>query len=308
MHPAFSIVIFTTLSGLGYGLAAVLGFGLLDPAATATKAAHLLALALIATGLMSSTLHLGNPQRAWRALSQWRSSWLSREGVMALVTFVPLAWSAWASLFEGRYLVVPGVLGAVFCAVTVYCTAMIYASLRSVQAWNTPLTPLCYLLFSAAGGLTLGGFFAYAGAGSTLLAPALAVPALVAAWTAKLFWRHRMRTQRPVSTPETATGLGRIGRVRLFERPHVNENYLTREMGFRIARKHAAKLSAIAFALGGGAPVLLFLILLLGGAEAGVPAALIALFAACCHGAGVLVERWLFFAEARHAVMNYYGG
>ncbi len=95
MHPASSIIVFTTFSGLGYGLAAMLGLGLLDPAAAATKFAHLLALALIGAGLMSSTLHLGNPQRAWRALSQWRSSWLSREGVMAIVTFVPLLVSAW---------------------------------------------------------------------------------------------------------------------------------------------------------------------------------------------------------------------
>ena len=90
MHPAPSIIIFTTLSGLGYGLAAVLGLGLLDPAALATKLAYLLALALISGGLLSSTLHLGNPQRAWRALSQWRSSWLSREGVLAILTFAPL--------------------------------------------------------------------------------------------------------------------------------------------------------------------------------------------------------------------------
>ena len=86
MHPAASIIVFTTLSGLGYGLAAVLGLGLLDPAALATRLAYLLALALISGGLMSSTLHLGNPQRAWRALSQWRSSWLSREGVLAIAT------------------------------------------------------------------------------------------------------------------------------------------------------------------------------------------------------------------------------
>jgi DMSO reductase anchor subunit len=308
MHPALSIVVFTTLSGLGYGLAAVLGLGLLDPAAMATKIAHLLALALIAAGLMSSTLHLGNPQRAWRALSQWRSSWLSREGVMALVTFVPLTGSVWASLFEGRHLPLIGLIGAVSCALTVYCTAMIYASLRSVQAWNTPLTPLCYLLFSAAGGFILASFFGFAGAGATLLVPILAVSTTIAAWVTKLFWRHRMRTLRSISTPETATGLGRIGRVRLLERPHVNENYLTREMGFRIARKHAAKLSVIALLLGGAAPALLLLAMLLVGADASTAAASVALLAAFCHFAGVLVERWLFFAEARHSVMNYYGG
>src|SRR6185312_7446099 len=145
MHPAPSIILFTTLSGLGYGLAAVLGLGLLDPAALATKIAHVLALALMSAGLLSSTLHLGNPQRAWRALSQWRSSWLSREGVMAILTFVPLVICAWATLFDRIYLPLMGVIGTIFCAVTVYCTAMIYASLKSVQAWNTRLTPICYL-------------------------------------------------------------------------------------------------------------------------------------------------------------------
>src|SRR5690606_14732396 len=97
MHPAYSIIAFTTLSGLGYGLAAVLGLGLLDPAAVSTKLAHVLALGLITGGLLASTLHLGNPQRAWRALSQWRTSWLSREGVSAIATFIPLTVTAYAS-------------------------------------------------------------------------------------------------------------------------------------------------------------------------------------------------------------------
>ena len=130
MHPALSIIVFTTLSGLGYGLAAMLGLGLLDPTATATKVAHVLALALIAAGLLSSTLHLGNPQRAWRALSQWRSSWLSREGVMAVADLpaaavLGLRWHLRGSLRSGCR-----VWSALLCRwSTVYCTAMIYASL-----------------------------------------------------------------------------------------------------------------------------------------------------------------------------------
>jgi DMSO reductase anchor subunit len=136
----------------------------------------------------------------------------------------------------------------------------------------------------------------------------LAVLFLVAAWTAKLFWRNRMNTLRPKSTPETATGLGFIGKVRLFERPHVNDNYLTSEMGFRVARKHSVKLAAISLAFGGVVPALLFAALLLTGAQTGFIASAVALLAVASHVAGVLVERWLFFAEARHAVMNYYGG
>ncbi len=307
MHPAPSIIAFTTLSGLGYGLAAMLCLGLLDPAAAATKIAHVAALALISAGLLSSTAHLGNPQRAWRALSQWRSSWLSREGVMAIATFVPLVASAWLSVFEERYLALPGLLGAVLCLGTVYCTSMIYASLKSVDAWHTPLTSLCYLLFSLAGGLLAAGFFALC-AGATargLLFAALV--ALAAAWAARNAWRQRMSALVPLSSPESATGLGPVGRVRLFERPHMTENYLTREMGFRVGRKHAAKLWKIALVAGGILPGLILLVLLVAG-QGGALAGLAAFAALACHVAGVLAERWLFFAEARHAVMNYYGG
>lgn len=307
MHPALSIIVFTTLCGHGYGLAAVLGLGLLDPAATATKVAHLLALAMISGGLLSSTLHLGNPQRAWRALSQWRSSWLSREGVMAILAFLPLLYSAWASIFEDRTFTPTGILGAVFAGVTVYCTAMIYASLRSVQAWNTWLTPLSYLLFSVAGGLVLATFFAATGGGRASPPASAAILFLAAAWTAKGFWRKRMLAMQPLSTPESATGLGPIGRVKLFERPHVNENYLTHEMGYVIARKHAAKLSFIALLTGGALPVMLLLAVAAGLADGPVAVAVTSA-AVLFHGLGIFVERWLFFAEARHAVMNYYGG
>lgn len=306
MHPALSVIVFTTVSGLGYGLAAALGLNLLDAAAWPTRAAHVLALAMISAGLLSSTLHLGNPQRAWRAFSQWRSSWLSREGVVAVATFVPLTVSAWMSVIEGRYLPAWGLLGVAGSAATVLCTAMIYTSLKSVQAWHTPLTVAGYLAFAAAGGMLLATVAAYS-AGSEA-APALAVAAVVllaAAWAVKGAWWRRQRRMTPLSTPESATGLGAIGRVRLHEPPHGNENYLTREMGFRVARKHAEKLERLALVSGGVLPALLLIGALLCG---GGPALALALLAVPLHVLGVLTERWLFFATARHAVMNYYGG
>lgn len=307
MHPAPSIIVFTTLSGLGYGLAAVLGIGLLDPAAVATKIAWVMALVLIAGGLSSSTLHLGNPQRAWRAFSQWRSSWLSREGVLAVVTFLPLVVSAWLCVIESRYLPLPGPIGSALCLCTVFCTAMIYASLKSVQAWHTPLTPLCYVLFSLAGGLVAASFFAFCGAGGTMLLPMAAIVLLAAAWAAKWFWRQRMRDMRPLSSPESATGLGAIGGVRLLERPHMTENYLTKEMGFRVARTHAVKLWPLSLLSGIAAPVVLLLLAIASGPN-GVVAVVAAGLALLACLTGIIIERWLFFAEARHAVMNYYGG
>ncbi|MCO5069650.1 MAG: dimethyl sulfoxide reductase anchor subunit [Rhizobiaceae bacterium] len=308
MHPALSIIVFSTLSGLGYGLAFMLGLGVLDPAASATKVAHLTALALISGGLISSTLHLGNPQRAWRALSQWRSSWLSREGVLAVFAFVPLVWSALACWVWDDYHPVPGLLGALLSAGTVYCTAMIYASLRSVDAWHTRLTPAVFLLFAVSGGAMLATLFAHAGGGDARIPGLLAAVALIAAWTVKLSWWKRLRLLVPTSSPESATGLGYIGKVSLFERPHVNENYLTREMGYQIARKHADKLRRIALIFGAAVPAIILALMLLVVPEAGLGSSLAAAFAALCFAAGVFVERWLFFAEARHAVMNYYGG
>ncbi len=304
MHPAFSIIVFTTLSGLGYGLAAVLGIGVLDPAALPTKLAHVLALALIGGGLLSSTLHLGNPQRAWRAFSQWRSSWLSREGVMAVLTFLPLTIGAAASLFADRYMLLPGLLGAAGAAVTVYCTAMIYASLRSIEAWHTPLTPACYLLFALAGGLMLATLARLAAGGPPIGLALTALVALAAAWGAKTLWWQRLRALVSTSTAETATGLGFIGKVRLLERPHSNENYLTREMGYRVARKHAVKLSRLAVIIGGVVPA--FLLLLTAVLGSSLAAFNLQLAGVLLFGAGIAVERWLFFAEARHAVMNYY--
>jgi DMSO reductase anchor subunit len=306
MHPALSVIVFTSVSGLGYGLAAVLGLGFLDPAALSTKLAHLVALAMVAGGLLSSTLHLHNPQRAWRAFSQWRSSWLSREGVLAVASFVPLLSGAALSVLQSRYSPLVGIISAIACACTVYCTAMIYASLKSVQAWDTPLTPAAYLLLSASGGCLLGALFGLLGGGDMRLLLAVGVLLLVAAWAVKILWRQRATNEPPLSNPETATGLGHIGKVRLFEKPHSNDNYLTREMGFRVARKHADKLFTIAILAGGAAPALLALLLILFGGQ-GTLAVIVAALAVLIHAFGVLVERWLFFAEARHAVMNYYG-
>src|SRR6266702_1302037 len=76
---------FTTSSGVGYGLLAWIGLlapiGALPLTRQFGAVSLLLALGCITAGLLSSTLHLGHPERAWRAISQWRSSWLSREGV-----------------------------------------------------------------------------------------------------------------------------------------------------------------------------------------------------------------------------------
>ena len=310
MHPAASVILFTTASGAGYGLLFLVALGRLLglPMESLYGAlATLLALVLITIGLLASTFHLGHPERAWRALSQWRSSWLSREGVLAVATYVPVLAFAfgWVVLerTEGIWAVF-GVLGAVGAAATVYCTAMIYRSLAAIPQWHQPLVPLAYIVLAlTSGAVWLNAILALFGLLSVPLA-VFSVAACIVSWRVKQHYWLQIDTATPESTAETATGLGRIGPVRLLEPPHTEPNYLQREMGYRIARKHARQLRMIAIRGGFALPaILVALQLVLPGSWGAVAALLAAPFAS----AGIVVERWLFFAEAEHKTMLYYG-
>jgi DMSO reductase anchor subunit len=310
MHPALSVILFTTASGAGYGLLALCGllapFGLL-PSGWFAVVAMGLALALITGGLLSSTVHLGHPERAWRAVSQWRSSWLSREGVAALLTYAPAGLFGIGWVFLGRtdgVFALCGVLAAALAAVTVYCTGMIYASLKPIHQWhNAHVVPVYLALALMTGALWLNAMLHLWGQPS----PGVAILALLAialsAWLKERYWRF-IDTTAAHSTPETAIGLFGRGKVRELDRPHTEQNYLLREMGFAIARKHALKLRRIALGLGFAVPLLLTLFAAL---LPGPLATLASVLAVLSTMAGVLAERWLFFAEARHTVTLYYG-
>ena len=306
MHPALSVIIFTASSGAGYGLLFLLGLGgalgLLPPDPGFGLAAFAAALGLVTLGLLASLLHLGHPERAWRAFSQWRSSWLSREGVAAVATYVPALVLAGRWVLLGRNDGPWGLLAAALAAVTVYCTAMIYRSLRTVPRWHGPWTVPNYAALSlATGALWLNALahpFGLASGPLTVLVAAAVAAAGLLRWYA---W-GRLDAAGPAHTIEAATGLGRFGRVRLLDAPHTEANYLLREMGFQIARKHAEKLRRLALLLAFAAPLALTLLAAVLPLAA-IPAALAAVLAS----AGVLVERWLFFAEARHTVSLYYG-
>ena len=153
MHPASSVIFFTTASGAGYGLLVLLGlfavFDWVPMNAPFNLVVITLALVLITAGLLSSTAHLGHPERAWRALSQWRSSWLSREGVFAIITYIPASifWLAGCfPNFMSDTWEFWGLAAAVCSIITVFCTAQIYASLKTIPRWNTMFVPLTYLL------------------------------------------------------------------------------------------------------------------------------------------------------------------
>lgn len=309
MKPALSVIFFTVLGGAGYGLWCLLGAALalgIYPHGRDTVLGPMgMGLLFVSAGLVASTLHLGRPLRAWRAFSQWDTSWLSREGLASLATYLPAF--AVAGLARGDNLFLPtriaGALLAICAIVTIVCTARIYTSLKPIAAWRDPRVLPLYLLFGLlSGGLWLWAYLAFDPGHA--LAPAfplaLILLAMIAAWLKFGYWRTLDRSA-PVDAGR-ATGLDRLGVVRAFEGPVTEESYLTREMAFVLARKHAGDLRAIAALLFGIAPIV------------AVVAAWIrpqapfgfALAAALLCLAGLLVERWLFFAEARHAAAAYF--
>jgi DMSO reductase anchor subunit len=309
MHPALSIIVFTVSSGAGYGLLALTGVfataRLLPEDRWFGLAAVALALGAIALGLVASTRHLGHPERAWRAFSQWRSSWLSREGVAAVATFVPagLFGLALAAGARGSTIAWLGLASAVLAMATVGCTAMIYGSLRPIRQWHHPLVLPGYLALSLMTGALWFAALSTLWATEAHLATVIALVAIAIAALAKLAYWSSLASGAPSATVESATGLGGKGPVRLFEAPHTEENYLLKEMGFSIARKHATRLRRIALGAGFALPFLLTVVALFSSLLA-APAAVVAAFIGT---GGVLVERWLFFAEAKHTVTLYYG-
>jgi len=309
MHPAYSVILFTTASGAGYGL--LIWLGLLTGSGSSPLGAIPalltlgIALVLITAGLLSSTLHLGRPERAWRALSQWRSSWLSREGVAAVLTYLPALLLAGAWLWDDRlgWLLLPAAWLAVIMAVlTVWCTGMIYASLPTIAAWHQRVvTPLYLLLALATGGVLLNLLLLIHGHAS---APVIIMTAalLAVAGLLKLGYWRTIDHQQQVTTAE-ATGLAAFGSVRSLDPPHSRPNFVMREMGYEVGRRHAGKLRQITFLLLFALPVLLLLAALASPAPA---SGIISGSAAVSAVIGVLIERWLFFAEARHISAAYY--
>jgi len=311
MHPAASVIFFTSASGAGYGLLFLLGIagaaGIAEPSRSFGVVGLAVALGLIIAGLLSSTAHLGHPERAWRAMSQWRSSWLSREGLAALATFAPAFLFAYGWVIEEQTRGIWGFFGmiaALGAVATVYCTGMIYASLSTIRAWDHPLVVPGYMALGLYTGALLMSVLMLGFGDGGSFAPWIAILAGVFAAAIKLTYWRSVDTGSSASTAGTATGLGDLGRVRLLEAPTTSESYVMREMGYRIARKHADKLRRIALALGFVIPVGL---LLLATVIRGEGAALLALPAAVVGCLGVVVERWLFFAEAKHVVTLYHG-
>lgn len=305
MHPAISVIFFTVISGAGFGFMALIGLGWAMPSGSlAAFFISLLAGGLCVVGLLSSLLHLGHPERFWRAFSQWRSSWLSREGVLAVVTLTLFAIYALIWMVTGDRIGLLGFVIAVLALITIYATSMIYASLKTVPSWHNVLTSICYLAFGLACGFVLAATFGAVDQVAGISVAWLAALVVMIAWALKLVWWRRadgVGFSETGSDTGTATGLGHLGKVKLFEKPHTGENYLTKEMMHQVARKHSKKLRMISVVFGLLVPFLMAAIANVVGVYG--PFMFLGFLSMI---AGLFAERWLFFAEAKHAVSLYY--
>ena len=326
MRPAFSVLLLTVLIGAGQGLYLALFsvqlhvlLGLLPPLdglAGFYAAGSAIALFLLTVGLLASFFHLGRPERAWRTAAQWRSSWLSRE-VIALPAFMgmvalyalthALQWSPalghWPSgaVIDASLLL--GLLGCALAFALYLCTAMIYACLRFLTEWHTPLTLVNFVLLGAASGFTLGAAFA------SLAAPGLvgflsgwALILTLAAALARGATLWRNARLKPVSTMQSAIGIKHPVIVQKSQ-GFMGGSFNTREF-FHGRGPHWVRAMKWGAWAGG---LVLPALLLLGarGAGAGAMAWLIA--AVAVQLPGLLAERWIFFAMARHPQNLYYG-
>ena len=300
MKPALSVIFFTVSSGAGLGLlvwlliASLMADHIRMDALTFYKGAAIAAL-LITAGLISSTLHLANRKNAVYSLTRWRTSWLSREGLLAIALY-PLAALHLYALDNGLPQVTPVTLWLlVALAIAImFCTGMIYGCLKTIPRWNTWMTPAKYVLF----GLMSGAVLLPA---VLSLRPAEVGPAgkpmmaiLLLAIGMVFYVAYLLKHPRKTHRINDALGF-REGNVRLLDAGHSHGTFLTNEFGFVLAREQARLLRWVAIIGGFVLPLLLCYF-----TKWFWAASVICLI-------GLLVERWLFFAEAEHVVRLYHG-
>ena len=306
MNPAWSMIFFTTLAGAGQGLMlALFGWDLaarvgLTPVPAPLVYAVGVALVLITcgVGLVAATFHLGHPLRAWRAMSQWRTSWLSRE-VIVLPALMAVVFAWGLAQWFGKPTLALGAI-AVLLAVTLFvCTGMIYAAVSVIREWATPLTPLNFALLGTASGLTMASVLAAAmapTAAPTMASLAVAATLLAAALRGASTWRNL--TLVPKTTLQTAIGV-RHPRIVQSSQGQMGGSFNTREFFHGASDLAVRRLRWIVALAAFVLPVLLL------GLNSAVSVS-VAVSALTLQYLGLLGERWLFFAEGRHPQNLYY--
>lgn len=308
MKPALSVLFFTVTSGIGYGLMIWLVLMQLF-SGHFTNLDHFLITGLVGLtfatlGLLSSSLHLANPKNAWRAFSRFRTSWLSREGVFAVLYYPVILGYAYlvykADNTVNVALALLGVVSIIIALATVVCTGMIYASLKPIRQWHNPLVAPLYILFSLMSGALAYNVMNFALVGSLL--PSMTIgflTLLVISFTVKILYFHSIG-KPDGSTISNATGFSQA-QVRLLDAGHNADTFLTKEFMFDAGAKRLMRLRYVMIVLAFVLPLMLIV------AAGYLNVASVAYLAMISLYVGLFVERWLFFAEARHVVRLYHG-
>lgn len=261
-------------------------------------------LTLVTLGLLSSTLHLANPKNAWRSFSRFRTSWLSREGVFAVLFYpVVLAYAGLVWVNQGAPSMLSNliaIVSIVLAFVIVVCTGMIYASLKPIRQWHNPLTTPLYVLFSLMSGSLLFNLLALAlnNSFSNSMLISFVIILLIAAITKLAYFTAIGKPEG--ATINTATGFSQA-QVRLLDAGHNADTFLTKEFVFDAGALKLMKLRRLMWWLAFVLPLLIL------GLAIYINVSGIAYLAFVSVYAGLFVERWLFFAEARHVVRLYHG-
>lgn len=321
MHPAFSVIFLTTLIGAGQGLFLALYTGQLYALANLLEAqsstfyaiGSALALALLMGGLFASFFHLGHPERAWRAASQWRTSWLSREVIVLPITMLLvflyglghfLGWTDPLFTIQETLPVdatfIIGALGTLAAFALFICTAMIYASLKFLQEWHSPLTVANYTFLGLGSGFMLAAALAaYLGVNLVGFFGTWAVIATLTGLVTRI--AALMRNKRIKHKINLTSAIG-IKHQNMAQKAQgaMGGSFNTREF---FHGKSDATLTGIKvwFLLAGFIlPVLLI------GLAYWTQSAVLPIVAFAIQYLGLLGERWHFFAEARHPQNLYY--
>ena len=289
MHPAPSIILFTVLSGFGFGLISIIGLlQFLSVISMFDLIIYSIIGVIFATvGLVSSFFHLANKKNAIKSLSQWQTSWLSREAIASifclLIVFGNIIWA----VYQNNYVSEVGVVLFFLSLFTIFTTSMIYAQLKTVPSWNNALTPAIFVCAALTGG-------------AILLTDYASLVLLLVYGTLQIsFWYIADRGfQDKETSVGTALGYNKNEEIRPFDVAHTNRNYLLNEMVYKVARKHSVKIRYISFFMAFVFPMSLILIFPNNFS--------VSVSAITIHLIGIYFSRWLFFAEAKHSVSFYY--
>ena len=289
MHPAPSIILFTVLSGFGFGLISIIGLlQFLSVISMFDLIIYSIIGVIFATvGLVSSFFHLANKKNAIKSLSQWQTSWLSREAIASIFCLIIVFGNIIWAVYQNNYVSEVGVVLFFLSLFTIFTTSMIYAQLKTVPSWNNALTPAIFVCAALTGG-------------AILLTDYASLVLLLVFGTLQIsFWYIADRGfQDKETSVGTALGYNKNEEIRPFDVAHTNRNYLLNEMVYKVARKHSVKIRYISFFMAFVFPMSLILIFPNNFS--------VSVSAITIHLIGIYFSRWLFFAEAKHSVSFYY--